>query len=79
MRTDSVVRTEGMSVLFERLGKVDAERFISLIIREPFDYTVWRETLNNENISLRELSRKAMESVQQANSLTNKSACCTCS
>jgi hypothetical protein len=64
MRTDSIVRTEGMNILFEKLGKVDAERFISLIIREPFDYTAWRETLNNENISLRELSRQAIESVQ---------------
>ena len=67
MRTDSIVRAEGMNVLFEKLGKVDAERFISLIIREPFDYTSWRETLNNENISLRELSQQAMKSIQQSN------------
>jgi len=61
MRTDSVVRTEGMSILLDRLGRVDAERFISLILREPFNYTTWRENLNNEPISLRELSRQAME------------------
>ena len=61
MRTDSVVKTEGMSVLLDRLGRVDAERFISLILREPFNYTTWRENLNNEPISLRELSRQAME------------------
>ncbi|MCL2152973.1 MAG: hypothetical protein FWH57_08460 [Oscillospiraceae bacterium] len=63
MRTDSVVRTEGMTALLERLGTIDAERFIALILREPFDYTVWREELNNEDISLRELSRRAMENV----------------
>ena len=67
MRTDSIVRTEGMNILFEKLGKVDAERFISLIIREPFDYTTWREMLNNEEISLRELSQQAIKSVQQSN------------
>ena len=67
MRTDSIIRTEGMNILFEKLGKVDAERFISLIIREPFDYTTWRETLNNEKISLRELSQQAIKSVQQSN------------
>jgi len=61
MRTDSVVRTEGMSILLDRLGRVDAERFISLILREPFNYTTWRENLNNEPISLRELSRQATE------------------
>ena len=63
MRTDSVVRVEGMSALLEKLGKVDAERFVSLIIREPFDYTAWRENLNDENISLRELSKQAMDSI----------------
>jgi len=61
MRTDSVVRTEGMNVLLDRLGRVDAERLISLILREPFDYTTWRENLNNEPINLYELSRRAME------------------
>ena len=61
MRTDSVVRTEGMSILLDRLGRVDAERFISLILREPFDYTSWRDNLNDESIDLRELSRRAME------------------
>jgi hypothetical protein len=63
MRTDSVVRNEGMVALFEKLGKVDAERFVALLLREPFDYTVWRENLNNEKISLRELSNRAMEDI----------------
>lgn len=63
MRTDSVVRIEGMSALHEKLGKVDAERFVALIIREPFDYSIWRDNLNDENISLRELSSQAMEYV----------------
>ena len=61
MRTDSVVRSEGMSVLLNGLGRVDAERFISLILREPFDYTSWRKKLNEEPIDVRELSRRAME------------------
>jgi len=64
MRTDSVVRTDGMNVLRDNLGKVDAERFVALILREPFDYTAWRTTLNEENISVRELSRRAMSDVQ---------------
>jgi len=60
MRTDSVVRTDGMQALREKLGMVDAERFIMLLLREPFDYTIWRSSLNDENINLRELSRRAM-------------------
>ena len=64
MRTDSVVRTEGMSALLEKLGKIDAERFVALLLREPFDYTAWRTSLNDEDISLRELSRRAMADAQ---------------
>lgn len=64
IRTDSVIRTEGMKVLLDKLGKVDAERFVALIFREPFDYTAWRSTLQDENISLRDLSRQAMDNIQ---------------
>lgn len=62
-RTDAIVKTDGMKVLLEGLGKVDAERFISLIIREPFDYTKWQEGLFDGMSDVRELSRKAMTTV----------------
>lgn len=60
MRPDSVIKQEGMNILIEKLGKVDAERFVSLIIREPFDYTKWQEDLF-KNLSVRELSNEAMD------------------
>ena len=42
------------------LGEVQAERFISLILREPFDYTVWQRKLwTNENIE--DISGMAMD------------------
>ncbi len=63
MKSDAIIRQEGMNVLIERLGKVDAERFISLIIREPFDYTKWQEDLFND-LSVKELSEKAMEYIK---------------
>ncbi|MBQ3923004.1 MAG: hypothetical protein II707_06860 [Spirochaetales bacterium] len=59
-KTDSVIRQEGMKILLDKMGMVDAERFISLIIREPFDYTKWREDLF-DNMSLQELAQKANE------------------
>ncbi len=59
--TDNSIRLAGMKILNEKLGTVDAERFISLISRENFDYTKWREENLNQNISVRELSRKATE------------------
>lgn len=43
MKTDSEIRTKGIQVLFQHLGAVDAERFISMINRERFDYTRWRQ------------------------------------
>ncbi len=64
-RTDAIVKTDGMKVLLEGLGKVDAERFISLIIREPFDYTKWQEGLFDGTNDVRELSRKAMTAVKE--------------
>ena len=55
-----LLRNEGMKVLITHLGRVEAERFISLIIREPFDYTEWQKDLFN-NLSVKELSNRAME------------------
>lgn len=57
-RTDTVVRNEGMTALLEKLGEVDAERFITLIVREPFDYTKWRENLFDGE-SIESLAKKA--------------------
>ena len=51
MVTDTVLKRKGMDVLSESLGLVDAERFISLILREAFDYTEWQQNLY-KNISL---------------------------
>lgn len=60
MKTDTALRSEGMSILLSTLGHVDAERFITLIIREPFDYTEWRrDHLEDEDVH--SLSRKAIE------------------
>jgi hypothetical protein len=60
MKTDTLLRNEGMEVLANKLGLVDAERFIMLIQKEPFDYTKWQENLF-EDISVEELSTKAAE------------------
>lgn len=57
-KPDTVIRQEGMTILLEKLGMVDAERFISLIIREPFDYTKWRTNLF-DRIDVVELAQKA--------------------
>ncbi|MCL1860466.1 MAG: hypothetical protein FWG52_02885 [Proteobacteria bacterium] len=60
METETVLRQKGMLVLIEHLGRVNAERFIALMNREPFDYTEWRHGLFKEQ-SVRELSAAAMK------------------
>ncbi len=42
MRTDTVLCSEALDTLIQNLGIVDAERFISIIKRDTFDYTEWR-------------------------------------
>ena len=59
MITDTEIKLQGFQILSQYLGDVEAERFIALIQREPFDYTRWRQGMDDEK-SLREISRSAM-------------------
>jgi hypothetical protein len=59
MSTDTEVRIRGLRALVEALGTVEAERFITLILREPFDYTQWQRHLWADR-SVDELSKAAM-------------------
>ncbi|WP_110955092.1 hypothetical protein [Anaerosinus massiliensis] len=65
MKTDSIIKNEGMSILIDKLGKVDAERFISLIIKEPFDYTKWQDSHFSKDISVKEFSKNAMKAISK--------------
>ena len=60
MRADTIIRQEGMRALFDSLNPVEAERFIYLLLSEPFDYTEWQRDLF-AGMSLEELGQKAME------------------
>jgi hypothetical protein len=59
MLTDTALKRKGMDTLTKTLGLVEAERFITLILREPevakatFDYTEWQRDLY-EGVSLDE-------------------------
>ena len=59
MITDTEIRLKGLQVLTKYLGDVEAERFIALIQREPFDYTKWRKDLDKD-LPIEEISRRAM-------------------
>ncbi|MCL2605644.1 MAG: hypothetical protein FWD90_14345 [Defluviitaleaceae bacterium] len=58
--TDVILKQSMMKHLVECFGHIQTERFISLIIKEPFDYTEWRKDLY-EGMTVEELSKKAME------------------
>ncbi len=60
MRTDSEIKKSGFDILNRNLGMVEAARLISLIQREKFDYTKWRENLF-DGLSGQEISKKGME------------------
>jgi len=70
MKTDTLLRTDGMNTLIKNLGLVEAERFIMLIQREPFDYTKWQENLF-EDMTIEEIYNNAAE-------LRNKNKTCNC-
>ena len=59
MITDTEIRIRGLQVLAKHLGDIEAERFIALIQREPFDYTKWRQGLD-EDLTIEGISRRAM-------------------
>ena len=59
MISDAEIKIKGMQILSRYLGDVEAERFIALIPRERFDYTKWRQDMN-ESLSVKELSQSAM-------------------
>lgn len=77
MMTDTEIRVKGMTALSTSLGSVEAERFISLVLREPFDYTRWQSTLFQDQ-SLEALSESATKHRnQQAEQEEVKRSPCT--
>jgi hypothetical protein len=58
--TDTEIKRKGFRILIEKLGDVDAEKFISLINKEPFDYTQWQSTLWSDK-TIDQVSEKAMD------------------
>ena len=65
MISDTEIKIKGLKVLSETLGDIESERFISLIQREHFDYTKWRQDLY-EDLTVEEISGKAMKLRQKS-------------
>ncbi len=69
MITDTEIKVKGISALRQSLGDVLAERFISLILKEPFDYTKWQRELFNDS-DVKTISQKATEARIEAEKIS---------
>jgi hypothetical protein len=58
--SDIELKRKGLALLINHLGEVDAEKFISLMSKEVFDYTEWQKRLL-EDVELKKLSNEAMK------------------
>lgn len=54
------IMNRGMKCLTEQMGIVEAEQFISIIIREKFDYTKWQKNYFDVKTP-EEISREASQ------------------
>jgi hypothetical protein len=63
MGAELLIRNKGMTALITALGKVEAEKFITYVIREPFDYTEWHNELFN-GLTVDELNELAMKNYE---------------
>ena len=71
MKSDNVVRVEAMNVLITALGAIDAERFISMVKRDTFDYTEWQKNLWMDK-SIEEIHAMGVE-LEKRNNRSQKS------
>ena len=54
------IMNRGMKCLTDQMGIVEAEQFISFVIREKFDYTKWQRDYFDKK-SPEEISKEASE------------------
>ena len=59
---DRDLMIKGFQALVAAFGDVNAERFITLTIREPEDYTLWREKNMYVGEGVHEVAERARES-----------------
>lgn len=58
MITDAEIKDKGIKALIGALGPTDAERFLTLLDRQPADYTQWRHILF-EDMTLEDIHNEA--------------------
>ncbi|GHT47396.1 hypothetical protein FACS189440_07770 [Bacteroidia bacterium] len=64
--SNATLLDKGMKCLSNELGLVDAEKFIFLLLSQPFDYTNWRKNNLFSDMSVDEISDAADKYCMQA-------------
>jgi len=64
MKNNKLLKEDGMHILSKKLSLIEAERFITLIIRDPFDYTEWQKDLYSD-MTADELFQKAAKTWEE--------------
>jgi hypothetical protein len=67
MRTDTILRVDAMNALIENLGEIDAERFISIVKADNFDYTKWQRNFLWKDKTIDEIYNMAKEFEERKN------------
>ena len=65
--TETILMKTGMKVLIDQLGNINAEKFVSILLREPFDYTEWRKNNFFVGMTVEEISKETMKIYNQEN------------
>ena len=65
--TETALMKTGMKILIDQLGNINAEKFVSILLREPFDYTEWRKNNLFIGATVEEISKEAMKIYNQEN------------
>ncbi|MBK7054251.1 MAG: hypothetical protein IPH52_04235 [Leptospiraceae bacterium] len=71
MITDTEIKSQGMKLLVKNLGIVEAERFVALIQREPFDYTEWKQN-HWKDKTVKEIHKEATDFRKQKRATAKK-------
>ncbi|MDX2303848.1 MAG: hypothetical protein NW226_13665 [Microscillaceae bacterium] len=58
--TDTEIKKIAFQILNEKLGELDTERFVALLLREPANYTAWQSKFF-EDKDVKSLSQEAMK------------------
>ena len=60
MTNSAALLDRGIRCLNNGLGILDAERFVALLIKEPFDYTEWRKDNLFAGMSIDEIRERSI-------------------